>query len=1191
MKFTKRLDVNSVLQKKLIVILTVVLVFFLSWQLIAEEKNELSLLAEKIGQVKNNNEGKTRATSVTSSNNLSELPSNENDKYFIRIWEYYGDERWDNDSKLPRHVSLGDLDSDKKTFILIHGNLDRPTSFSLRMANLIRNNTNIGKEAQILLIDWEDNSNHGESFGQLFEADNGDDVPMVVIDIQTMFREADKQLTNITIIGHSFGAHIGGNLAWNAQIGTVKHLVALDPASEKNDLGNKTTSATDWLNLRDTGTYVETYMSSSNYGNVTYTYGNDNFVVASLGLLSCNNFTHQKAIDGTGSIEGASDTYTANHSRAHEFYESTINALPSNFLGWGWVYNNGEEHYKNMGIKTRTKSWEGVILTSSSTNDEPVFECIDNNSTIKSENLSDFYKNKILSASFADLIYATCKMVDYTDIDAPGVKDEIFKEGEKTTINVSFANKLINYAYTSKAFTLGQLQQGASIKVWLAKTDDIEASNLGSNAILVGCKKLKYLNAPISDEDYIIQTGGSLDVVLDFSKIKASDYPDGAYLYVQVGAQSIGVMSEYLHKKYSDYNVSKDEYEPTDLSQEQAAWGYIDGEINIEKNDNLKIIPIKFEGSIDLCFLFDTTGSMQGVLDNCKNNAIRNLNAILEQVPGSRVSVAQYRDRGDSFVYRGVCGFTDDKGSLISGINGLNAYGGDDEPEAAYYSMIQCMNGNEIGSWRKNAKSKSIILFTDAPSNNYGGCTSADVIACAKNSNIFVTRSTYRGDDDDATPFTIYVVGPAKVASYYSDIIEATNGRAVTTYSSDEVSDAIIEIIEEIIENIGGSTAWYPTYTFKCEHDHKAHEVWVYDDETLVTKMVVNGTSVTAADYLKAGCPGLESGKEYTFKVYEWEGDECESESTLTPEYDKPSTGTITAEATDNANIYDLTVSIPAASKFNLTVTKDGAPYYPTTEVLFTDSTDNGSIVTSKTFPMEFVEAGVYTIEALGANLCGQADEAATCTITVEGAAVGQYTTWPDNGFYPGNGEVVLQAGANADLTFSWPSMMKADSYNLKVYDGNGKLIKSKTGITDSHATVRLSDDVYFWRVEAVTTTGETISSEGMDFSVTIKNEVPIIREILPTDGKATSIQIVCDKATSNYNHVSYDIQFYTVENGWLEFMGANALPVTFTDDDGDGIYSGELDLKANVSGAYILIRPRVKGKLMTEKQALYRLP
>ena len=742
--------------------------------------------------------------------------------------------------------------------------------------------------------------------------------------------------------------------------------------------------------------------------------------------------------------------------------------------------------------------------------------------------------------------------------------------------------------YVPGARELLQLKQGCFVKAWLSNNENI---NDLSSADLVGYGFMPDM----------VNTNLTCTLWLDFTGIDLSKYEDlpnnekKAFLIFQVAAYCKDVQEKFARFEYNNYPTPDNSMITKEAAKSPTKT--IKGEINSEDNYLVVQVVIKstvdIKSIVDLCFLFDTTGSMQGVLNNCKSNAIRNLNAILEQAPGSRVAVAQYRDGSDSFVYRSVCGFTTNKESLISGINGLYADEGGDTPEAAYYAMIQCMSGSGIGAWRRNVQNKSIILFTDAPSNNYGGYTYQDVINFAKNPNIAIMRSTRGIGDDEASPFTIYTVVPTSAASYYANITEATSGKVVTTYSSDEVSDAIISIIEEIIEQIDGGVApWYPSYTFNCEHEHKAHEVWVYDGETLVTKMVVNTTEVTASDYLKAGCPGLESGKEYTFCVYEWEGDECVEAGTFTPEYSKPSSGTVTAEATENEEIYNLHVNIPSASKFMLAVYRGEEVCYPPTEFLFTDTDEEGNIITAKAVRMEFFEAGEYTVEVLGSNLAGEADAPTTCTVAIEDEPViAQYTSWPETGYTPAEGQTLLQAGNDVMVTFTWPNIIDAASYNLKIYDCYGNQIKAVNGIIDCHTTVRLSDDIYFWVMDAVLSNGKILTSPGCNFVVAVKNDAPIISRIEAIEGAPTKVLLVCDKASSNYQNVSYDIQFYTAADGWRDYMDGSAIAVLFSDEDGDGVYTGVIDFKSSVSGAYLLIRPRIKGKLITDKQTLFRLP
>ena len=255
---------------------------------------------------------------------------------YIKIWEFGGN---------GVHCDMSQLDN-KQTYILIHGNGAGPAgdNWPPQAAQAIRA-TEQGKNSQILLIDWEDDASIFAADG--IDPDNADVLPNVILTIIYLFSNV-KRIDHIEIIGHSYGAHIGGYLAQTGVLGTVDHLVALDPATEKEDLKNACIDGKliyqYWLNLRNK-TYVETYMSSSVLGNSKDTYGNYNFVVAD-NNLTCNDFKNQSRLS------------FSDHSRAWKFYLGTINSYST--LGWGW-YNyggkkeGGKKEYENKGISFQKK--------------------------------------------------------------------------------------------------------------------------------------------------------------------------------------------------------------------------------------------------------------------------------------------------------------------------------------------------------------------------------------------------------------------------------------------------------------------------------------------------------------------------------------------------------------------------------------------------------------------------------------------------------------------------------------------------------------------------------------------------------------------------------------------------------------------------------------------------------------------
>ena len=521
------------------------------------------------------------------------------------------------------------------------------------------------------------------------------------------------------------------------------------------------------------------------------------------------------------------------------------------------------------------------------------------------------------------------------------------------------------------------------------------------------------------------------------------------------------------------------------------------------------------------------------------------------------------------------------------------------DPPNDFFDLVADTNGNGISDLLTVSFSMSILNtgtvnvegFLNGPDGQSLGTATVQLTASSPSivEGMLKLEPTQIIETQSDGPYTVTLLAyhsgfPDNIEKY--DNVYMTDAYAWTDFEKGGNGEV------DPIPDFGTATPWYPTYNFTCEQGHTAHEVWIYDGEELVTKMVVNSNEVTAADYLKAGCPGLESGKEYTFRVYEWKGAECVEEGKFTPEYNKPSSGTVEADVTENEEIYNLRVSIPTASKFMLTVYRGEEVCYPPTEFLFTDTDEEGNIITAKAVKMEFFESGEYTVEVLGSNLAGEADAPATCTVAIEDEpVVAQYASWPETGYTPAEGQTLLQAGNDVMVTFTWPNIIDAASYNLRIYDCYGHQVKAVNGIIDCHTTVKLSADIYFWVMEAVLTNGKVLTSPGCNFVVAMKNDAPIISRIEAVEGEPTKVLLVCDKASSNYKNVSYDIQFYTAAGGWKNYMEGNAIYVKFSDDDGDGVFTGVIDFKTPVGGAYLLIRPRINGKLITDKQTLFRLP
>jgi Mg-chelatase subunit ChlD len=113
---------------------------------------------------------------------------------------------------------------------------------------------------------------------------------------------------------------------------------------------------------------------------------------------------------------------------------------------------------------------------------------------------------------------------------------------------------------------------------------------------------------------------------------------------------------------------------------------------------------------LDIVIVFDSTGSMQGEIEEVKNKIQRIGNALLRMIPKTRISICAYRDKDDEYIVKGVP-LTDNLGKLIVELEKISASGGGDLPEAVDAGLRWAIEKNKF---RRSAR-KVILLFGDAP--------------------------------------------------------------------------------------------------------------------------------------------------------------------------------------------------------------------------------------------------------------------------------------------------------------------------------------------------------------------------------------------------------------------------------------------------------------------------------------------
>lgn len=113
---------------------------------------------------------------------------------------------------------------------------------------------------------------------------------------------------------------------------------------------------------------------------------------------------------------------------------------------------------------------------------------------------------------------------------------------------------------------------------------------------------------------------------------------------------------------------------------------------------------------LDIVITFDSTGSMQGEIDQVKSQIERIGSVLYQLVPKTRISICTYRDVSDLYVVKGLP-LTESLGEVVNYLGDIQAGGGGDEPEAIDHGLKWSIEKNRF---RRRAR-KIILIFGDAP--------------------------------------------------------------------------------------------------------------------------------------------------------------------------------------------------------------------------------------------------------------------------------------------------------------------------------------------------------------------------------------------------------------------------------------------------------------------------------------------
>ena len=175
----------------------------------------------------------------------------------------------------------------------------------------------------------------------------------------------------------------------------------------------------------------------------------------------------------------------------------------------------------------------------------------------------------------------------------------------------------------------------------------------------------------------------------------------------------------------------------------------------------------------DTAIMIDATGSMSGLIERYRNEALNLTKKTLEG--GGRVALYTYGDRFAGQEITKLCGF-DECGlaEFNEKLQNITVDGGGDANESVLWSSRELMQELE---WKRGA-TKSVVVLTDAGYHvdDYEGVTIEDVVKLSK----------------AIDPVNFYVITPSEIKREYEELTTLTDGAVVD--SSSELS-ALTETI------------------------------------------------------------------------------------------------------------------------------------------------------------------------------------------------------------------------------------------------------------------------------------------------------------------------------------------------------------------------------------------------------------
>eukprot|EP00484_Ammonia_sp_Unknown_P014855 CAMPEP_0197073344 /NCGR_PEP_ID=MMETSP1384-20130603/210556_1 /TAXON_ID=29189 /ORGANISM="Ammonia sp." /LENGTH=2115 /DNA_ID=CAMNT_0042512181 /DNA_START=59 /DNA_END=6403 /DNA_ORIENTATION=+ len=135
--------------------------------------------------------------------------------------------------------------------------------------------------------------------------------------------------------------------------------------------------------------------------------------------------------------------------------------------------------------------------------------------------------------------------------------------------------------------------------------------------------------------------------------------------------------------------------------------------VNVKEGDGKETEEEEEDGGLtEICFSFDTTGSMYGYLKEVRRSIRELISELFEKIQNIRISIiahGDYCDAGSTYVLKSV-DFTRDHKKLIEFVQNVGPTGGGDAPEC--YELVLWHAAHKL-HWSPHAKSKALVVIGD----------------------------------------------------------------------------------------------------------------------------------------------------------------------------------------------------------------------------------------------------------------------------------------------------------------------------------------------------------------------------------------------------------------------------------------------------------------------------------------------